>query len=143
MVAVGTERSQGATFLDGYPRFSFEDEDEGNDEGLSSWKRKQGFSRRAERPEPRANLSLEQMRSMLAPADAISKQPKTPKEYFEKDPAALEQLSAGVRVIHPTFGKGVVEAIQGSGTSGTVAIKFDSFEEQKRLVYRFAKLVLE
>jgi len=142
MSAVGTERSQGATFLEGYPRFSFEDEDGGDDEGLSSWKRKQGFARRAERPEPRASVSLDQIRNMLAPADTISKKPETPKEYFEKDPAALEQLSAGVRVIHPTFGNGVVEEVTGSGTSATVVIKFDSFVEQKKLVYRFAKLVL-
>lgn len=142
LMAVGIERSQGATFLEGYPRFSFEDDDGGNDEGLSSWKRKQGFARRAEPPEPRANVSLDQIRSMLAPADTISKKPETPKEYFEKDPAALEQLSAGVRVIHPTFGNGVVEEVTGSGTSATVVIKFDSFEEQKKLVYRFAKLVL-
>ena len=27
-------------------------------------------------------------------------------------------------------------------TSATVAIQFDGFEEQKKLVYRFAKLVL-
>ena len=141
MTAVGTERSQGASFLEGYPRFSFEDED-AEDEGMSSWKRKQGFARKADRPEPRAAMSLDQIRSMLAPADAMAKQPETPAEYFDKEPAALEQLAAGVRVIHPTFGSGVVEGVNGSGTSATVAIKFDTFEESKKLVYRFAKLVL-
>ncbi len=141
LVAVGTERSQGATFFEGYPRFSFEDEG-ADDEGMSSWKRKQGYAGRAERPEPRASVSLDQIRSMLAPADAISKKPETPKEYFDKEPAALEQLSAGVRVIHPTFGSGVVEGVSGSGASATVAIQFDGFDEKKKLVYRFAKLVL-
>ena len=80
---------------------------------------------------------------MLTPADAIQNQPATPKEYFEKSPAALEQLSSGVRVIHPTFGRGAVESVNGSGNSAMVVIKFDSFDEQKKLVYRFAKLVVE
>jgi len=140
MRAVGTERSQGATFLEGYPRFSFEDEDE--DEGLSSWKRKQGYAKRAERPEPRMSVSLDQIRTMLAPADAITKKPETPKEYFDKPPAAFEQLEAGVKVIHPSFGVGAVDSVSGTGNSATVVVRFDTFEEPKKLVYRFAKLVL-
>ncbi len=141
MSAVGTERSQGATFMEGYPRFSFEDED-ADDEGLSSWKRRQGYTRRAERPEPRANVSLDQIRNMLAPADAIQKKVEPPKEYFDKPAAALEQLAAGVRVIHPSFGSGAVESLSGSGGAATVTIRFEGFEEPKKLVYRFAKLVL-
>jgi hypothetical protein len=82
---------------------------------------------------------------MLAPADAMQKekQPVTPKEYFDKAPAALEQLAAGTRVIHPSFGKGTIETVSGSTSSSTIGIKFDDFEETKKLVYRFAKLVLE
>lgn len=146
LMAVGTERSQGATFMEGYPRFSFEDEDEDDSGDLDSaetrWGRKQK-ARRAPPPEPRANVSLDQIRQLLTPADAIQKQPEVPKEYFEKSPAALEQLAPGIAVIHPTFGKGVVEGVSGSSTSATVAIKFDSFDETKKLVYRFAKLVLQ
>lgn len=143
MIAVGTERSQGATFMEGYPRFSFEDDDrDEGDEGYNRWGRK-NKERRVPPPEPRANVSLDQIRKMLAPADSIQKQPETPKEYFEKSPAALEQLHPGVRVIHPTFGKGAIETVNGSSTSATIVIKFDSCEETKKLVYRFAKLVLE
>jgi hypothetical protein len=66
----------------------------------------------------------------------------TPKEYHDKPTAALEQLAPGIEVIHPTFGKGCVESVKGSGSSAMVFIKFDSFEEPKKVVYRFAKLVL-
>ena len=99
-------------------------------------------TRRAERPEPRANVSLDQIRNMLAPADAIQKKVEPPKEYFDKPAAALEQLAAGVRVIHPSFGSGAVESLSGSGGAATVTIRFEGFEEPKKLVYRFAKLVL-
>jgi len=138
-IAVATERSQGATFLDGYPRFSFEDQE---DESTSSWKRKQGYSSRVEAPEPRVNVTLDQMRKLLTPADTIKKQIETPKEYFEKSSAAIEQLAPGVEVIHPTFGKGVVDVVNGSGSSASVTVRFAAFDEPKKLVYRFAKLVL-
>jgi DNA helicase-2/ATP-dependent DNA helicase PcrA len=144
MEPVGTERSQGATFMNGYPRFSFEDEPQSYDmdEDHGRWGRKKS-QKRIPPPEPRVGVSLDQIKNLLTPADAIQKQPTTPKEYFDKSPAALEQLAAGVRVIHPTFGKGVVESVSGESTSATIIIKFDSFEETKKLVYRFAKLVLE
>ena len=88
------------------------------------------------------NLSLEQIRSMLAPADAMSAQPDIPQEYFEKDPAPLEHLKPGVYVIHPSFGRGIVELVSGSSSSATISVQFDAFAEPKKLVYRFAKLVL-
>jgi DNA helicase-2/ATP-dependent DNA helicase PcrA len=152
MTAVGTERSQGATFIGGYPRFAFDDDgdhidDDGDSGGSNSrWRnRKGGYggnSRRVPPPEPRQAISLDKIRSLLAPADAIQKQPETPKEYFDKAPAALEQLTPGVRVIHPTFGVGAVESVSGSSTSAMVAVRFESFQEPKKLVFRFAKLVL-
>jgi DNA helicase-2/ATP-dependent DNA helicase PcrA len=147
MTAVGTERSQGATVIGGYPKFSFDDDGDHDDgdygDGSSRWRSK--GNRRVPPPEPRAAMSLDQIRSMLAPADAMQKekQPVTPKEYFDKAPAALEQLAAGTRVIHPSFGKGTIETVSGSTSSSTIGIKFDDFEETKKLVYRFAKLVLE
>jgi DNA helicase-2/ATP-dependent DNA helicase PcrA len=147
MTAVGTERSQGATFIGGYPKFSFDDDNDSDagdyGDGASRWRSKS--NRRVPPPEPRASMSLDQIRSMLAPADSMQKekQPLTPKEYFDKSPAALEQLATGTRVIHPSFGKGSIEAISGTTSSATLSIKFDDFEETKKLVYRFAKLVLE
>lgn len=154
LTAVGTERSQGATFIGGYPRFSFDGDEDSGDENQSGsrWGRsKRGYSndrygassRRAPPPEPRQAISLDTIRSMLAPADAIQKQQETPQEYFGKPPAVIEQLSEGVRVIHPTFGAGTVESVSGALTSAMVQVKFDSFDESKKVVFRFAKLVLE
>lgn len=145
MNAVGTELSQGATFLEGYPRFSFEDEDTGGGSGEygGGWgSRRQ--SRKIERPQPQVSMSLDRIKNLLAPADVISKekQPETLKEYFDKPSAALEQLEEGVAVIHPSFGKGVVQSVVGSGSAASVMVKFEAFEEPKKVVYRFAKLVL-
>jgi DNA helicase-2/ATP-dependent DNA helicase PcrA len=148
LLAVGTERSQGATFIGGYPRFSFDDDtgdDDngyGDDYGGNRWQRSKA-KRRVEPPEPRQAISLDKIRSMLVDADSIQqKQPETPKEYFNKAPAALEQLAPGVRVIHPTFGYGAVESVGGNSNSALVAIKFDTFDEIKKVVFRFAKLVI-
>lgn len=149
LMAVGTERSQGATFIEGYPRFSFDDEDEIDtrveDDYSNTWRRKKKYPSRNE-PElsysSKTNVSLDQLRNMLMPADAMKQEPTTPKEYFGKPSAALEELVEGVEVIHPTFGKGRVEGIKGSGNSANVTIKFESFDEPKKLVFRFAKLVL-
>ncbi|MFO0417254.1 MAG: ATP-dependent helicase [Pseudomonadota bacterium] len=144
--AVGTELSQDASFISGYPRFSFDDgygSGDDDDQGGSRWGRRGDYAKRAPRPEPRQAVSLDRIRSMLTSADAIQKQPEVPKEYFSKSPAALEQLAQGARVIHPSFGAGVVETVSGSGSSAMVTVKFDTFDETKKVVYRFAKLVLE
>jgi DNA helicase-2/ATP-dependent DNA helicase PcrA len=176
VTAVGTERSQGASFIGGYPRFSFDDDDgddhaegvgdDSEDAGSSRWgSAKRSFSRDAYRdrssggrykkdsysggsrrvpaPEPRQAISLDKIRAMLTPADTIQKQPEIPKEYLNNPPAAIEQLATGVRVIHPTFGAGAVVSLSGQSTSAMLTIKFDSFEEPKKVVFRFAKLVLE
>jgi hypothetical protein len=143
--AVGTERSQGATFMNGYPRFSFDDDGDrhyDDDSGTNRWGKKRS-SRVISPPEQKTAVSLDQLKKLLTPADAIQSNPTTPKEYFDKSPAALEQLASGTRIIHPTFGRGTVEDVNGSGNSAMVVIKFDSFEESKKLVYRFAKLVVE
>ena len=145
MTAVGTERSQGASFIGGYPRFQFDDDD--GDGAESSYARKtkvfRGPNRSADPdPPPRPAMSLDQIRSLLAPAEALKKDKETPKEYFGKSPAALSDVAAGVGVIHPSFGFGVVEAVAESGSNPSVVVKFDDFEEPKKLVFKFAKLVL-
>jgi DNA helicase-2/ATP-dependent DNA helicase PcrA len=146
MLPVATERSQGANFLEGYPRFSFEDDevDGGEGEYEREWRKRPKSSRVIERPQVQASLSLDRIKSLLAPADAIKTQngPEVSKEYFDKPAAALEHLAEGVCVMHPSFGRGVVETVNGQGTSASVVVKFESFEEPKKLVYRFAKLVL-
>ena len=149
LLAVGTEKSQGASFISGYPQFSFDDDGMGggDDEGYSSWKRKKSFTQKREHDDEapyssKKNVSLDQIRNLLMPADEMKKEPVTLKEYFGKPSAALEQLAEGVEVIHPTFGKGHVVTVSGSGSGASVVVKFESFEDTKKLVYRFAKLVL-
>ena len=149
LTAVATERSQGATFLEGYPRFSFDDDDDIDtrieDDYSNTWRRKKKYPSRSD-AEPtyssKTNVSLDQIRNLLMPADAMKQESKTPSEYHGKTSAPIEQLAPGVEVIHPTFGKGCVESVKGSGNTANVTVKFDSFDEPKKLVYRFAKLVL-
>jgi DNA helicase-2/ATP-dependent DNA helicase PcrA len=149
LTAVGTERSQGASFIEGYPRFSFDDDDDIDtrieDDYSNTWRRKKKYPSRND-SEPtyssKTNVSLDQIRNLLMPADAMKQESKTPDEYHGKPSAAIEQLAPGVEVIHPTFGKGCVESVTGSGNTANVTVKFDSFDEPKKLVYRFAKLVL-
>ncbi len=147
MMAVGVERSQGATFLEGYPRFSFGDEEEEEipEEYRSTFRRRKPTPRYGEEPSypsSKSNVSLDQLRSMLIPADSMKREIEIPPEYHGKPSASLEQLAPGVEVFHPSFGKGCVESVKGSGASATVFVKFESFEESKKLIYRFAKLVL-
>jgi len=149
LTAVGTERSQGASFIEGYPRFSFDDEDDIDtrveDDYSNTWRRKKQYpSRNSSEPvySSKTNVSLDQIRNLLMPADAMKQDSKVPDEYHGKPSAAIEQLAPGVEVIHPTFGKGCVEIVKGSGNTANVTVKFDSFDEPKKLVYRFAKLVL-
>ena len=149
LTAVATERSQGATFLEGYPRFSFDDDDDIDtrieDDYSNTWRRKKKYPSRSD-SEPtyssKTNVSLDQIRNLLMPADAMKQESKTPSEYHGKPSAPIEQLAPGVEVIHPTFGKGCIESVKGSGNTANVTVKFDSFDEPKKLVYRFAKLVL-
>lgn len=149
LTAVGTERSQGASFIEGYPRFSFDDDDDIDtrieDDYSNTWRRKKKYpSRDDAQPtySAKTNVSLDQIRNLLMPADAMKQESKTPSEYHGKPSAPIEQLAPGVEVIHPTFGKGCVESVKGSGNTANVTVKFDSFDEPKKLVYRFAKLVL-
>ena len=145
LAAVGVERSQGATFIEGYPRFSFDDEDDISNEYATTFRRKKTTPRDGEdnnSESSKTGVSLDQLRTLLMPADSIKPKIGIPAEYHGKPSAALEQLAPGVEVIHPSFARGCVESVNGTGSSATVFVKFDSFEESKKLVYRFAKLVL-
>jgi hypothetical protein len=148
--AVGTERSQGATFIEGYPRFEFDDDDLYSSEGYNSLRRKREvFGHQEKRPQrsegsTAASLSLESIKKLLAPADTLEPPKSGPGEkYYGKEQATLDQLAAGIKVIHPSFGHGVVEEVTGSGSSAAISINFENYDEKKKLVFRFAKLVLD
>lgn len=152
--AVGTERSQGATFIEGYPRFEFDDDDLYSSDGYNSMRRKREVfghqDKRTARSEgsSSASLSLESIKKLLAPADSLESPKGAQKnlvaeKYHGKEYATLDQLAAGVKVIHPSFGHGVVEEVTGSGVSASVSVAFENYDEKKKLVFRFAKLVLD
>jgi hypothetical protein len=77
-------------------------------------------------------------------ADAISEAPDLTSGLT---PAALTDLSPGVAVVHPSFGKGTVDAIDGSSASDPkkvkVAVQFENFPTPKKLVFKYAKLALQ
>jgi hypothetical protein len=56
--------------------------------------------------------------------------------------APLEQLQPGVRVCHKTLGFGVVEAVDSAERDPRIIVKFDTFDEQKKLMFSFARLVV-
>jgi DNA helicase-2/ATP-dependent DNA helicase PcrA len=60
--------------------------------------------------------------------------------------AEVDQLSPGTNVVHPTFGSGVVESIDGdlenNPGKAKVAVRFSDSNEVRKLVFKFAKLSL-
>jgi DNA helicase-2/ATP-dependent DNA helicase PcrA len=147
LAAVGTERSQGASFIAGYPALELDEDENSSDYYGRAGRRWNGSPHASDShagPD-KTPMSLDRIRALLAPADSIQplKKPETPPEYFNKQPAAIEQLAPGVRIIHASFGKGTIEAVHGATTSATLSVKFDEFEELKKLLFRAAKLVLE
>lgn len=61
-------------------------------------------------------------------------------------PLSPNQLSIGTRVVHPKFGAGVIEHVDGeltgNGDNVKVAVKFDGSAEVKKLLFRQARLAL-
>jgi DNA helicase-2/ATP-dependent DNA helicase PcrA len=60
--------------------------------------------------------------------------------------AALRDLGPGCRVQHPSFGSGIVEGLdgdlEGDEKNVKVSIKFDKFDDCKKLVFKYARLTL-
>ena len=60
--------------------------------------------------------------------------------------ASLEQLKVGVKVIHPNFGLGTVEALKivakGNPWKSKISVKFEEYSESKTLIIGRAKLRL-
>jgi DNA helicase-2/ATP-dependent DNA helicase PcrA len=60
--------------------------------------------------------------------------------------ATAEQLTPGVVVAHPTFGRGTVEAIEADAAHDPsklkITVKFDALTEPKKFIFKFAKLEL-
>ncbi len=56
--------------------------------------------------------------------------------------AKASELSAGGRVIHPTFGSGIIEKLEGDSENPKVTVKFDNAKESKKLAFKQARLAL-
>jgi hypothetical protein len=84
---------------------------------------------------------LDTIRGLLAPADTLGKSKGPIDEYHTKEPVVFDQLGSGSQIIHPTFGRGVVVELHPGGVNAAVSIKFEDFDEPKKVVFRFAKLV--
>lgn len=141
---LSTERTPGASFIEGFRYF----EDENSDESFGS---RRAFS--SGRNESRwegapsstsTKMSLEAIKSLLAPADSVVKptaQPRPP-GYENAAPAGADVLVEGVPVYHSSFGKGVVQSREGDSENPKLTIQFEQFEQPKKLVFAFAKLIL-
>ena len=54
----------------------------------------------------------------------------------------VNELSIGASVVHERFGRGVVQAIEGTGLDAKATVQFEN-AGTKVLMLRFAKLTLE
>lgn len=73
-----------------------------------------------------------------SPVQAKQKVSYVPSADFKPSDTSL--LKAGMKVEHPKFGFGVVEAMDSSGSDRKAVIKFDSEPQPKTLLLSFAKL---
>jgi hypothetical protein len=82
---------------------------------------------------------------VIKTADSIFEERE--KKTAHLPPVQDEDLAIGLRVIHPSFGVGTIESIDGLDAEGSskkikVAILFDQTQEVKKLVYQYAGLRL-
>jgi hypothetical protein len=94
-------------------------------------------------------LSLNRIKALLSPADKMqggiqgsSGGDRIVEEYRNREPVPLERLSVGLGVVHATFGVGEVLGVSGANNAAMITVKFEQFNEPKKLVFKFAKLVL-
>lgn len=90
-------------------------------------------------------------RRTIPPPQALLKtadQLKEEKPHADWSPglpeATPDKLAPGVGVVHPTFGKGVVEFVDGNNETNPaklkIGVKFSGSDEVRKLVFKFAKL---
>ena len=86
--------------------------------------------------------------SFVMTADSLANK-KTPEVDRTKDlPAANpSELACGLRIVHPKFGRGIIEQIEGDlegdGDNVKLTVKFDEFPQTKRLLFKQARLAHE
>ncbi len=83
----------------------------------------------------------------IASADALEAGGMNQSDFAKFKLASLEELNEGSKVIHRTFGEGVVQEIKGSEENkdenkAKITVQFENFELPKKLMFRHAKLAL-
>jgi DNA helicase II / ATP-dependent DNA helicase PcrA len=142
------ERTPGGSFLKGlsdyYEGESYSPSNGGYDSGRFSRRVKaEGFG--GSEKKVSSGLSLDQLKKLLVSAEEVTQKPSSTdllEAYRSRDVAPLEQLQPGVRVCHKTLGFGVVEAVDSAERDPRIIVKFDTFDEQKKLMFSFARLVV-
>jgi len=128
---------------------SFFDSDSGSTTGSgfeSSFSKKGSRARSGIESTKRRGLSG---LSFVTTADSLGAPKKAPEIDHTKGlpPASPDQLAVGTRVVHPKFGTGVIEHLDGdlagSGDSIKITVRFDNAVEAKKLLFRQARLALQ
>lgn len=98
-------------------------------------------------PKPFSNKNLTGSGMILATADQLLKnRPETDSnvDLDKLPPLSSEATSPGTEVFHPTFGKGVIETVDGDCDEdpqrAKIRIRFDCFQGSKTLVFGKSKL---
>lgn len=132
----------GPDFFSTVSSFAYDDieEEPGRRRSYSNGSRNLSSKRKATAP------SLPPGRPALKTADQLNNE-KPHADWSPSLPVAKpEDLYEGVAVVHPTFGRGTVEAVEGDrgNNSGKlkIAVKFAASAQARKLVYKFAKLSL-
>ena len=111
--------------------FDFEEEDR----GLEATK---NILQKQKKPKKKTDVS-----ALISTADSLA---TTQDLTSGLKRAELEELQVGVQVVHPSFGKGMVIAIEENKRGDTqktkFQVQFEQFETPKKVVFRFAKLAL-
>lgn len=125
---------QSGSDLDEDESWDFEDED-----FESSWSARLKQKKKTKKPKRKI------FDGMLCVADSLKSD--LAKNSLTKDLplAELSEIKPGIKVIHPSFGEGVVESL--SGLDGAparvkVAVKFENIDKPKKLLFKHARLAL-
>lgn len=120
-------------FFDAVP--TYEEDDSSNDDyEMSSWKTRKKTSTRDSSPQSFDSIVS---KGLIKSAEESS-------PFAHLPLISAQAVEAGAAVAHPSFGKGVVEVIEGEKNEGNgnfkVIVKFEKTNESKKLIFKYAGL---
>jgi DNA helicase-2/ATP-dependent DNA helicase PcrA len=126
---------------------SYDDDDIDDSEDEYGSRRKKNIEYRGPRSAP-SRIPRVDPRLLVQSADTLGPPKKKPVSDAHAGPLAEPAaLQPGVKVNHPSFGSGVIEAIDGDPAGPPerlrLSVRFEKESAPKKLVYKFAKLSLE